>query len=92
MQRRSLRAYNSRPDAFAGSVPVARMELMTPTFTTDRGDEITVSERLIAKMAERMGRRMSPERRARYMENARRRLAGAHPSRSDAAAVLAAGE
>jgi len=67
MQRRSLRAYNSRPDAFAGSVPVARMELMTPTFTTDRGDEITVSERLIAKMAECMRRRMSPERRARYI-------------------------
>jgi len=43
------------------------MELMMPTFTTDRGDEITVSERLIAKMAERMGRRMSPERRARYI-------------------------
>ena len=70
----------------------ARREMMMPTFTTDRGDEITVSERLIAKMAERMGRRMSPERRARYMENARRRLAGAHPSRSDAAAVFAAGE
>jgi hypothetical protein len=63
-----------------------------PTFTTDRGDEITVSDRIIAKIAERTHRRMSPERRARYLENARRRLAGAHPSRNDAAAVVAAGE
>jgi len=61
-----------------------------PTITTERGDEITVSTRLIAKLAERM-HRMAPERRTHYLTGARRRLAAGGRSRDDAAAILAAG-
>jgi hypothetical protein len=60
-----------------------------PTLTTDRGDEIHVSSRLIAKMADRLWR-MPPDRRGHYLAGARRRLDTGHPSRNDAAAVLAA--
>jgi hypothetical protein len=62
-----------------------------PTITTEHGDEISVSTRLIAKLAERM-HRMAPERRAYYLAGARRRLAAGGSSRDDAAAVLAAGD
>ena len=59
-----------------------------PTLTTDRGDEVNVSPRLVARMAERM-HRMTPERRAGYLAKAQRGLDTAHPSRNAAAAVLA---
>ena len=62
-----------------------------PTLTTDTGDEISVSARLVAKIAERLHRRMSPERRAHHLAGARRRLDAGSRSRNDAAAVLAAG-
>jgi hypothetical protein len=61
-----------------------------PTLTTDRGNEIHVSARLIAKLADRIWR-MPPERRANYLAGARRRLDAGHPSRNDAAAILAGG-
>ena len=59
-----------------------------PTLTTDRGDEINVSSRLVARMAERM-HRMTPDRRVRYLVKAQRRLDTAQPSRNAAAALLA---
>jgi hypothetical protein len=59
-----------------------------PTLTTDRGDEVNVSPRLVVRMAERM-HRMTPERRAGYLAKAQRGLDTAHPSRNAAAAVLA---
>ena len=62
-----------------------------PTLTTDRGDEISVSPWLVARMAERM-HRMTPERRARYLAKMQRGLDTAHPSRNAAAAVLASKE
>jgi hypothetical protein len=61
-----------------------------PTLTTDRGGEIHVSSRLIAKMANRLWR-MPPAMREHYLAGAGRRLDAEHPSRNDAAAVLAAG-
>ena len=61
-----------------------------PTVTTERGEEISVSRGLIAKLAERM-HRMAPERRTHYLAGARRRLAAGGRSRDDAAAVLAVG-
>jgi hypothetical protein len=62
-----------------------------PTLTTGRGDEINVSPWLVARMAERMNR-MMPERKARYLAKAQRRLDAEHPSRNAAAAVLASKE
>jgi hypothetical protein len=62
-----------------------------PILTTDRGDEVTVSSWLVARMAERT-HRMTPERKARYLAKAQRRLDTAHPSRNAAAALLAATE
>jgi hypothetical protein len=62
-----------------------------PTITTERGEEISVSMHLVAKLAERM-HRMAPERRTHYLAGARRRLAAGGRSRDDAAAVLAAGD
>ena len=61
-----------------------------PTLTTDRGDEIHVSARLIAKMADRLWR-MPPDRRANYLAATRRRLDAGRISKDDAAAVLTAG-
>jgi hypothetical protein len=61
-----------------------------PTITTEPGDEINVSTRLIAKLAERI-HRMAPERRTHYLAGVRRRLAAGGGSRDDAAALLAAG-
>jgi len=58
-----------------------------PTLTAERGDEINVSPRFVARMAERM-HRMTPDRRVRYLDKAQRRLDTAQPSRSAAAAVL----
>ena len=62
-----------------------------PMLTTDRGDEIVVSPWLVARMAER-AHRMAPERKARYLAKAQRRLDTEHPSRNAAAAVLASKE
>ena|SRR5271163_2183998 len=59
-----------------------------PTLTTERSDEINVSPRLVARMAERM-QRMTPDRRVRYLDKAQRRLDSAQPSQNAAAAVLA---
>jgi hypothetical protein len=61
------------------------------TLTTDRGDEINVSSRLVVRLAERM-HRMAPDRRVRYLDKAQRRLDTAQPTRSAAAAVLASRE
>jgi hypothetical protein len=61
-----------------------------PTLVTDAGEDIRVSMRLIAKLADRIWR-MPPDRRANYLAGARRRLDTGHPSRNDAAAILAVG-
>lgn len=51
-----------------------------PTPTTNRGEEIQVSVRLIAKIAERLHRHMTPERRAHHLPNARRRFDAGVPA------------
>jgi hypothetical protein len=66
-------------------------EAHMPTLITERGGEINVSPWLVARMAERM-HRMRPERKARYLAKAQRRLDTEHPSRNAAAAVLASKE
>ncbi len=58
-----------------------------PALTTKDGDEIAVSSRLVAQLAERMFR-MGPERRSHYLAKMQRRLDTGQRSRNDAAAVL----
>jgi hypothetical protein len=61
-----------------------------PTLTTTEHGEIHVHHRQVTRMADRLWRLRSPERRADYVEKARRRLATGPARHSDAAIVLAA--
>jgi hypothetical protein len=63
------------------------MEEIMPTLNTDSG-EITVSDRLIVRMASRLWR-LSPAQRANHVDRARRRIASERFGRNDAATVLA---
>jgi hypothetical protein len=63
-----------------------------PTLTTTEHGEIHVHHRQVTRMANRLWRLGSPERRAAYVEKARRRIAAGPARHSDAAIVLAAGD
>ena len=63
-----------------------------PTLMTTEHGEIDVHHRQVARMANRLWRLGSPERRTAYVEKARRRLAAGSARHSDAAIVLAAGD
>ena len=62
-----------------------------PTLTTTEHGEIHVHHRQVTRMADRLWRFGSPERRTAYVEKARRRLAAGPARHSDAAIVLAGG-
>ena len=64
------------------------MEEILPTLSTDSG-EITVSDRLIVRMASRLWR-LSPAQRAYHVDRARRLIASGRFGLNDAATVLAA--
>jgi hypothetical protein len=64
------------------------MEEILPTLSTDSG-EITVSDRLIVRMASRLWR-LSPAQRAYHVARARRLIASERFGLNDAATVLAA--
>jgi hypothetical protein len=64
------------------------MEEILPTLSTDSG-EITVSDRLIVRMASRLWR-LSLAQRANHVDRARRRIASGRSGLNDAATVLAA--
>jgi hypothetical protein len=61
------------------------------TLKTKAGEEIRVSSRLVARLAERMWRRMGPEQRENYVSKACKRISTGRPARNAAAIVLAAG-
>ena len=61
-----------------------------PTLKTETDEEIYVSSRQVARLAERMFR-MGPEHREAYVNRARRRISTGHPARNAAATVLAGG-
>ena len=63
-----------------------------PTLTTTEHGEIHVHHWQVTRMADRLWRLGSPERRAAYVEKARQRLAAGPARHSDAAIVLAAGD
>jgi hypothetical protein len=63
-----------------------------PTLMTTEHGEINVDHRQVTRMANRLWRLGSPERRTAYVEKARRRLAAGPARLSDAAIVLAAGD
>jgi hypothetical protein len=63
-----------------------------PTLTTTEHGEIHVHHRQVTRMADRLWRRGSPERRTAYVEKARGRLAAGPVRHSDAAIILAAGD
>ena len=62
-----------------------------PTLTTTEHGEIYVHRRQVTRMADRLWRLGSPERRTALIEKARRRLAAGPTRHSDAAIVLASG-
>ena len=64
------------------------MEEILPTLSTDSG-EITVSDRLIVRMASRLWR-LSLAQRANHVDRARRRIDSGHYDLNDAATALAA--
>ena len=64
------------------------MEKILPILSTDSG-EITVSDRLIVRMASRIWR-LSPAQRANHVDQARRLIALGRFGKNDAATVLAA--
>jgi hypothetical protein len=64
-------------------------EPIVPTLTTTEHGEIHVDHRQVTRMADRLWRLGSPERRTAYVEKARRRLAAGPARHSDAAIVLA---
>jgi hypothetical protein len=63
-----------------------------PTLMTTEHGEIHVDHRQVIRMAERLWRLGSPERRGAYVEKARRRLSAGPARHADAAIVLAAAD